>query len=274
MLIRILNFAGLTSAMLILAAPLSRCYKNTSQGYYGSGDTVFITTDTNVDLSKGLVVYYPFHGNAADSSGNHNDGTLMGNVQFTSDKDNHSNNAALFDGSSGYIQLDDAGNLSPANFSIALQFYTTDTVLQDLCSKINFSNSNSITWGLALFNYNTLYKDYASFAVRSPDSACGKFDPVQLDDLVYSMIPIEKETWYQLTCVFDEHGVEKLYLNGILHNAITRPFTQAKQCTDASILLGAWYQAAPLYFKGKIDEFRFYNRALNDEEAAALAQGF
>jgi hypothetical protein len=158
--------------------------------------------------------------------------------------------------------------------TIAAQFYTDTAVWENLFSKINFSNSNSIVWGVTLYGGNgNPYPNSASFGLRGPDAACGQFDPISLSDLVYAMVDVQPKKWYQVTCVFD-NGVEKIYLNGVLRNAITRSFTTAKQCTEASMVIGAFWQNDPYFFHGKMDEFRFYNRALNEEEIAQLGQGF
>lgn len=269
----ILGVAGLIAIVLFLSLPAARCTKTTETKH----DTTIITTvvqvDTSVNLSKGLLVYYPFNNSVADSSGNKRNGTVSGSLQYTTDKNNNPNAAAQFDGTSAYILLKDSGSLSPASFTICAQLYATTTTHENVFSKINFTNSNSISWGLALFGGAPGYANSASFGVRGNAVACGQFDPMGYSDLVYSMVDILPNQWYHVTCVFDK-GVEKIYLNGTLRNAITRSFTTPKQCTEASIVLGAWWQSDLLLFKGKMDEFRMYNRALNDVEIAQLGKGF
>lgn len=232
-----------------------------------------VTTDTSINLAKGLILYYPFNNNVTDSSGNQHNGTISGTLQYTTDKNNTTNGAALFNGTNSYITVADNGALAPASFTVSLQFYTTATTQQNLFSKLNFANANSITMALALFGNGPGYPKSASFGVRGSAVACGSFDPMSYSDVVYSMEDIQANKWYQIACVFDK-GVEKIYLNGRLRNAITRDFQTPKQCTDAPVILGAWYQGSPYYYAGKMDEFRMYNRALNDTEIAQLGKGF
>ncbi|HSU50556.1 MAG TPA: LamG domain-containing protein [Segetibacter sp.] len=229
--------------------------------------------DTSINLSKGLLVYYPFNNSAADSSGNQRNGTITGSLQYSTDKNNTVNGAALFDGTSTYITLTDNGSLSPSSLTVCGQFYSTTTAQQNVFSKVNPSNANSISWGLALFGNAPGYAKSASFGVRGTSVACGSFDPMSYSDLVYSMADIQTSQWYHVACVFDK-GVEKIYLNGTLRHAITRDFQTPKQCSEASVMIGFWYQGAPFYYKGKMDEFRMYNRALNDQEIAQLGKGF
>jgi hypothetical protein len=80
-------------------------------------------------------------------------------------------------------------------------------------------------------------------------------------------------TWYQITCVFDQ-GKEKIFINGVIRNTITRPFAVSKQCTQSQLVFGAWWSGDPLFYNGKLDEVRIYNRALNYREIQQLAVGY
>src|SRR5436190_9894869 len=59
-----------------------------------------VVAQTNAFLTNGLVAYYTFSGNAADSSGNGNDGTESG-VAFVPDRFGVSNRALSLAGNSG-----------------------------------------------------------------------------------------------------------------------------------------------------------------------------
>ena len=52
--------------------------------------------------TQGLVAWYPFNGNANDSSGNVNNGVIYG-VTLTTDRFGYSNSAYLFNGSASII---------------------------------------------------------------------------------------------------------------------------------------------------------------------------
>jgi len=261
-----LSFIAFSALGFLLILPFSRCTKTVET----KTDTLIVKIDTSVNLQKNLLVYLPFNKNLADSSGNKNNGAKFGALKYTTDKNNTDSSAVLFDGTSAYILINDSGRLSPSSFTISAQVYCTSSTHQNVYSKINFSTSNTISWGLALFGGAPSYPNSASFAVLGNTVACGQFEPVAYSDLVYSMEDIQLNRWYNITCVFDK-GVEKIYLNGTLRNAITRGFVTPKQCSEAQVVLGAWWQSDPLFFKGKMDEFRMYGRALNDTEIARLA---
>lgn len=57
-----------------------------------------------VNLTQGLVAYYPFNGNANDASGN-NINAVTTNATLTTDRIGTSNSAYYFDGATSYIQL-------------------------------------------------------------------------------------------------------------------------------------------------------------------------
>jgi hypothetical protein len=59
--------------------------------------------------STGIVAWWPFNGNAADSSGNSNNGTVNG-ATLTAGQSGLANNAYSFNGSSSYIAV-------PTNFA-------------------------------------------------------------------------------------------------------------------------------------------------------------
>src|SRR5580698_7485703 len=79
---------------------LSKCKKSNSS--------------SDVNLTKGLIAYYPFNGNANDASGNKLNGSVVGGVTFTNDASGKANSAVTFDGSTGYIIIpDNSGILQP-----------------------------------------------------------------------------------------------------------------------------------------------------------------
>ena len=51
-----------------------------------------------IPQSSNLIAYYPFSGNANDSSGNGYNGTISGDPQLTTDRFGNSNSAYNFDG--------------------------------------------------------------------------------------------------------------------------------------------------------------------------------
>jgi hypothetical protein len=59
-----------------------------------------------------LIAYYPFDGNAADMTGNGNNGTVFG-AALTADRFGNPNSAYKFDGINDYIDLGNNPSLKP-----------------------------------------------------------------------------------------------------------------------------------------------------------------
>ena len=93
-----------------------------------------ITLDSSVDLSAGLITFYPFNGNANDESGNGNHGAVNG-ATLTNDRLSNSNSAYYFDGINDYIDLGNSDLFSLGlydNFSISVWIQNdTDEIIND-----------------------------------------------------------------------------------------------------------------------------------------------
>src|SRR5215216_210098 len=104
-----------------------------------------------VDLTQGLVAYYPFNGNANDASGRNNHGSLQNGVQLTTDRSGNANSAYLFDGINDYISIPSSADFMPSNaFSIALYFNPAQNTVQTLIGKISYSQGIGTQFQLAM----------------------------------------------------------------------------------------------------------------------------
>lgn len=68
-----------------------------------------------INLNDGLVAYYPFDGNAIDSSGNGNNGATNGGVTWVASRFSNGSQAIHFDGSSGYVEVPNSTTLQFTN---------------------------------------------------------------------------------------------------------------------------------------------------------------
>ena len=264
-------------ALFFLHAPVTSCNKTKTDTVVKTvtdtiRSTVVDTFNLPVNLDSGLVAYYPLNGNISDSTGHGNNAQAFGNLQYSTDSSGHAGGAALFNGGS-YILVSDNGDLSPTSFSISVQYFENSTTHQNLISKINYNSAAlSPCWGIAPYGGGSNPQS-TGFTVLGPGVVCGQPDPIVAQNLVYTNDSIYPGRWYQLVCTFDA-GVEKIYLNGYLKGSMIMPFKTPKQCVDAQLAIGAWFSGSPLYFSGKMDEIRFYNRALNIHEIKTLAKAF
>lgn len=216
-----------------------------------------------VNLSKGLVAYYPFSGNTFDVSGNNLNATNFG-ASLTSDAKNMPNRAYEFNGTNANILLPYSPrfNFAPTDsFTIAcwIQPYTNLlTTTQALVVKATFnSNPQNANWNYGL--YMLLDKAMSGYTANN---FLNSTTSLQLNSC-----------WYHIVVTY-KNGFWYLYINGKVE---AQELTQTKLITqDASvtsvIAFGKKGGSNGEYYKGKLDEVRIYNRNLNKVEVAALYQ--
>ena len=90
---------------------------------------------------------------------------------------------------------------------------------------------------------------------------------------VYSQSPLQSDTWYFATLVWDkENTIAALYLNDVFQNEIIVDLTGKNGFNDPPFCVGLDYQSGNLAnpFEGIVDELRIYNRSLTADEIRAL----
>ncbi len=232
-----------------------------------------------VNLKDGLLAYYQFDGNTADSSGNSNHGIASGGLNFTTDKTGTANAAANFDGVDDYILANEASNLSPAAVTISAYYNTASEDIQALvCKRKTYNTSNTESYSGLSWSVNArsgVFSGFnnAQFGVPVNNNNCSVVTEIVASDLVYSLQNINANNWYHIVCIF-ENGSQRMYINGKIRQATIRNFNTLKQCTGGQLVIGAFVKDFPALFKGKLDDLRIYGRALNEEEIKELAKGY
>lgn len=207
--------------------------------------------------ADGLVGWWPFTGNAIDSSSFDHDGTVYG-ATLTTDRFGNANSAYSFDGISNYIDLDTAGLSSdPDTFSASAWFYAND-ILPDgldhwkhgvvLTKRHNMENS----WATIEITHDSSLV----FNVDGPDKAnkIGSTDKV-VDKKWHHVVVIKQDTNY--TIILDgsiEHSGHDAYKHvGLKENMHVGHH-------------GGWRS----FFYGKIDDIGIWKRALTTKEVKKL----
>lgn len=221
-----------------------------------------------VNLNMGLVAYYPFNGNANDASGNNRNGTLVNGTTFGLDRFGAPNSSAKFDGVDDYVRIIDNGNAfySPT-LSIVLWFYSESANQQTIISKRDYTNSVG-TGGhqyKMTINYNPI-PGVISTLVGNNATCSNNPTPNFLNSQEFLCL----NRWNCVIITFDGNR-HKLYLNGILKNDQATPFNAFINC-GSDIRIGNWWQLDPQSFKGQIDDIRWYNRVLTNDEITLLGE--
>jgi hypothetical protein len=225
------------------------------------------------DLAKGLLAYYPFNGNFNDESGNGNTATSKNGAFLTTDFLGRANKSAGFDGYDDYLIVPGSSKLNADTITVSFQVMVNSMNRRHVTvSRINFQTGQSLIYGI----HHSLPTDNKwGWGLMPGTDDCSKIDQYDpnASGALYSNGGIQPGRWYNITASF-VGGVQKLYVDGVLHGTNTRTFTKAKRCDNADLMIGGWWKSDIVSIDGKIDEVRLYNRGLTDCEIAKLAETF
>ncbi|OQP59962.1 hypothetical protein A3860_35560 [Niastella vici] len=227
--------------------------------------SLYFNAVTQVNLNQGLIAYYSFNGTANDVSGQNNNPTYN-STTLTTDRYGNANSACNFDGIDDYIIVPGTAGMNTATaMTVAMYFNTELTTLQNLIGKIGYYSGEGAQFQVAI-NFN-LYPGIL-YGVNNPVDICNS--QIALNSAyVNTGGTVPTNQWHCLVCTY-EAGVQKIYLNGLLVSTNNTSFNTLRQCTNSDIQIGTWWQNDQLRFKGKMDDIRIYNRALNQTEVNAL----
>lgn len=198
---------------------------------------------------------------AIDSSGMTNDGTLNGNVAYSTavlpPTTCFNNLSSLqFDGTGGsYVEVPNASSMNPTS-QITIAFWMNATTLSSAdYTHLLFKNQNGVltSYGIWVDPTGHIYMETNDGSVRglSGTSVLGT------------------STWHYIVATYDG-TTQKLFVDGVMEAAAVLP----------GLTLG--YQNYPLKigngdfnlpFNGYLDDLRIYDRGLTDQEIADLAAG-
>lgn len=226
----------------------------------------------DLNLSNGLLAYYPFNGNVNDSGPNKLNGVIHGSVGFIQDMAGKPNSAVTFDGSTGYILVtDNLGVLNTDAVSVSFFVYTSNTATRGaLINKVNFSDATGFSYGINIssptinseFNFGAIPANFSCSSVNYDVSNI-------LEDNGYIIMPNQ---WYHIVAVF-ANSVQKIYVNGVLSSYVKRNYQTLNKCSNnPDLVIGGWWQNDIISLNGSMDELRIYNRELNQDEINALAK--
>jgi Concanavalin A-like lectin/glucanases superfamily len=205
--------------------------------------------DGKIDLTNGLVAYFPFDGNVADASSNNNNGTIHGGISYSTDRNNRPGKACLFNGSDSYILVPP----SPTLNSITTQ---TDTTFTCWFKTDNWNNIG----GHISKNDNANNLHYR-FLVNETGSL------LQIEQLyangIYS--PLIANKWYHFAAV-KTGNTSRIYLDGTLISETSMLSSPWATDYNTNLEIGRDAHGPVEYTRGIFDEIRIYNRSLTKAE--------
>jgi hypothetical protein len=244
--------------------------------------TLFPPGDTP-NVTNGLVLYLPFNGSIADSSGLNNIVTAIGGATLGYDMHGYANSAFTSSGNgarlivanNGAYQVDTAFSVS-LDFMIRTPAYYNGgypfTGLMTFLSIVDTLQGNGPTFNLGLnVPGEPQYFCFGSNPASSGCDASGDNNPDNVADTT-AFIP-QVGSWYNAICTFT-NGTVSVYINGQLAGHKVGVAGPAEFCPSSVFVVGGWWNGDPQNINGEIDEVRFYNRTLTGPQIAWLSRNF
>jgi hypothetical protein len=212
---------------------------------------------------SGLVGEWLMSGDAKDSSGEGEDGSLNGNVATTTDRFGKANKAYEFDGSGDYIQAA-ADWLPTAERTVSLWFYAYDITNKP---------------GLLGYGGNGDYSGWIQGLNMSGEAGYQKqgHNNIAKINSVYSSEPVNR--WVHWVITNSSSGTKE-YVDGA-EIGENESYSNATAVASKSIFMGsivdpsgtaAYTDGNTGWLRGKLDDVRIYDRALTADEVSALYQ--
>jgi hypothetical protein len=237
----------------------------------------------NEIAAANLIGYWKMNGNAADSSGNGNDGTVTvghaffgaGTPTLTADRFGRANMAYHFD-HGGNIEVPYKASLNPQQITISLwarQDTAGRTINPANCYMISMNRWNGWKFQTQPF--------LPFFTVHAIEPA-GDTTYYDRDDAGTAIVP--GPTWYNLVVTF-KAGVEDFYINGSLVKEWTNvpgaPITvpNINMTIGSDLPTGTYLTVDPTgnllvdyggFWTGDLDDVMFYNIALDGPQVASI----
>lgn len=212
---------------------------------------------------NGLEGYYSFSGDVADSSNNGNNGSIIGNVKASTDRNGLSNSAFEFSGKAQYIDFGDVNSFEGTNqlsYSVWFNAYDLGGTIwkqsQPILSKwFSTTSIEKGSWNFVIFQ-DSMYFTFG--------------DGVNSENIIKE-ITFSTNEWVHVVCTYNE-GLTNIYLNGQLIHSSQLTITSLHNSAE-NFSIGDWYHdndTSYSTFKGKIDDVAIWSRSLTDCEIQDL----
>lgn len=287
-----MKLKNLSYLVLAISIGLFACTKNTNpKTIY---DTVTVTkTDTvqvlppsdTPNLTDGLVIYLPFtNGSFADSSGLNNTVTAVNGATLGYDMHGYAQSAYNGTGNGAYLMVANNGSYKvDTAFAVSFDFMSRVNTGTYYCcgdydglpvflSIVDVTNGNGPTFNCGFTIPGA--PQYFAFGTNSSTSSCdssGDDNLLNVTDTSYNFTP-QIGSWYNAILEFS-HGNYSTYINGKLVSTKTGGTDSALFCPNASFVVGGWW-GGHNNFNGELDEIRFYNHTLTQQQIAFLSRNF
>lgn len=199
------------------------------------------------NLFWGLVAHYTFDGDARDSSGNGNHGTVHG-ATLVEDRFGMAGKAYRFDGRDDYIEVERHSFIKPQRQEISVAAW------------LKLSENTGTTKVVYAHDFHiTQSVERIGFVISTPSTNTAYKD-------------ISYNEWLHFVGIYDGNEI-RVYINGAENPArVAHPGSIFDPEPGINLNFGrSFMSTGEDYWVGIIDDFRIYDRILTDEEINELA---
>jgi len=202
----------------------------------------------------GLVAHYKFDGDATDSSGNGNHGTLVNGPTFTTGQIGQAIN---LDGGNDYINVPNSSSFEPASALTVSVWIKADDIAQVNKGIITKRHTDLVDpWNSYIISTNASEPKNYSFCITTSSV-----------DICVADTTAITTSWTHIVGVYDGSEMH-IYYNGV-ENATPVSKSGNIDYTSLPLRIGSALTNAA-FFNGLIDDVRIYNHALSAQEIQDL----
>lgn len=217
-----------------------------------------------------LIIWYKFDGNLTDSSENGNDAVAYNSPTFTDTAEKEGLDSIQFAGGAAnsnapylYVPAMDFGQWDGFTVSCWVMFEETST--QGFVRIIDFGDGKDTT-NIIICRYGTTNQLYIHVGYGTLQSPASK-NAVSVNNV------IANHNWIHVAWTIEKTpALWKLYVNGIQQDLTSTDFIFPQSATYTNNYIGkSNWDGGDAYFKGKMDDFRVYDKALSQTEITDVA---
>ena len=229
---------------------------------------LFMSISCICQINSNLLIYYPFDCNSDDLSGNGFHGQAFG-VAYTADRFGTPNAACYFDGVSSYINFPNLNILKP-NLPVSFSFwikYDSNSFQNQVVFNTSYEENRSSS---VVFNSQSNTNKYV---INYADGTYS-YNPATRRSYISNSV-IDTNNWHQIVIVVNGANDMKIYVDCAENNGTYSGTGGGLAYSTQPGCLGRHDRSLTLpadYFKGAIDDFKYWDKALSDNEVSVLCQ--
>ena len=209
-----------------------------------------------------LIADYPFNGNAKDESGKGYNGVVKG-ATLTTDRFGKANSAYSFDGVNDFIRIPSLPNFPTfEDYTISVWF-------------LNNGGGRQGNYGQKIFDKTSLFHDFYLSILRNGKVSFLLYEKSKLYEIARTSLRTEEKDYrdgrWHHALIAKRGSVATLWVDGVSVRGVedARPIS-----STSAFLIG--YSESPdslqrVFWSGKIDDLRIYNRTLSSDEIVSLS---